>query len=140
MALEIVGSVSAIVSLVHVTGQLVFLGKSYVSGVVDAPKNIQAFVHELTLLEKVLDSLAKYVTDNPQSSAFQVLDGPDGAILDCTLELKALVTKLETPRKGLKGLKDRLKWPFKTDETSAIISKVGGYRERFTLVIPFDSM
>ncbi len=96
---------SNIISIVHITGQLVGKGWECVRMLKEAPKELRAFMGELTSLHGVLLTLQDQVATShfaSQMAGFSVLDmlnQPDGALEACKsalVQAKHLLDSLQT--------------------------------------------
>lgn len=132
---------ASVIAVLQLTGALISLSKDYIRGVKDAPKDAQQLVDELRSFEKVLSTLRDHVLNdtNLESTALQALNGQNGPLQACALELQRLQLKL-VPQRGLKGIIDRLRWPLKERETSQYISQMERHKGLFTFAVTIDQL
>ncbi|KAI5839964.1 hypothetical protein DFP73DRAFT_634096 [Morchella snyderi] len=136
--LSITASVIAIVQLAE---KLITLDYTYLGGVKGASKYLQDLVGELQSLGNFLVTLQDYVQadENLESIALQPIDGQNGPLLGCALELRRLQLKLE-PKQGLKGIIQNLKWPLKEAEIRQSIARIQRQKNLFVLAFTMDNL
>lgn len=132
---------ASVIAVLQLTGTMITLGKDYIKGVKDAPEDIQQLIDELQSLGKVLSTLRDHIVNDKdlKSTALQALNGQNGHLSACALELKRLQLKLE-PEKGLRAKINRLKWPLKEKETFQYISRIERHKSLFTFALTIDQL
>lgn len=138
---EAIGLAASIIAVVQITGSLVCLGYNYLGGVRDGSNEPRKLVDELHSLAQVLLVLRDHARDDKllQSTALQRLNGQNGPLPRCALELKTLQRKLE-PKPGLRGIVKYLLWPLKEKETLQYIDSIERYKSLFNLALTTDHL
>lgn len=133
--------VASVIAIAQLTERLIALGYVYLGGTKAASKDLRELVNELQSLGKVLVVLQDYAQadQNLQSTALQSLNGQNGPLPGCALELRRLQLKLE-PKQGLRGMIQSLKWPFKEQETQQHIARIQRQKSLFILALTVDHM
>ncbi|KAF9034706.1 hypothetical protein BDZ89DRAFT_1062430 [Hymenopellis radicata] len=108
---EILGTVTAIISLVELTSTAV----RYLKAIKNAPKDCQDICRELHILETYAVDLKNLVKgpqarcDEDWARSFQELNRPGGPIQELFFQLKNLETRVK-PKQKLKVFKHRVMW------------------------------
>lgn len=136
---EILGVAGSVIGILQLTGKLVSWGYEYIEGVKDASEDLRQLISELLSLSNVLLVLQGYIQDDKKSTTLQILNGHNGPIPGCMLELKRLQLKLE-PKTGLQGKKKCLMWPLKEKETMKHISQLERHKGLFALALTADQL
>lgn len=136
---EILGIAGSIIAVIQLTGQIISLGYDYIGGVTKASKDLRNLVSELQSLGIVLLAMKEFADANPESKTLELLNGKDGPLPGCRQELQKLQRKI-TPRKGLKGKLDALKWPLEEKETLRHMMQIERQKSLFSLALTTDHM
>lgn len=133
---------ASVIAIVQLAEKLITLGYTYLGGVKGASKNLRDLV-ELQSLGNVLVTLQDYVQAdrNLESTALQLINGQNGPLPGCALELRRLQLKL-VPKQGLKGIIiiQNLKWPLKEAETQQCIARIQRQKNLFILALTMDNL
>ncbi|KAH8146117.1 uncharacterized protein LAJ45_09807 [Morchella importuna] len=94
---EAFGIVGSSIAVLQLTTKLISLGYEYISGLKDAPREIRQLVNELYSLSQILFSLRDSVRDRAdiQQEILKMLDGQNGLLSECLMELKRIQLKIE---------------------------------------------
>jgi hypothetical protein len=141
-------SVAANVSeLVSISGQLLKAIQEYYSTVKHAGQEITLLRDEIKPLLKVLLNVQD-LADAPVSAkltSLDLLNGPDGSLVQCQTELTNIQTKLdhaygkqETTGPRRFAFRD-LKWPFSKKEIEKTVGALRRHRELLNLALTADS-
>lgn len=138
---DALGIVASVIAILQLTGKLVSLGYDYIGGAIDASKDIRWLLGELHSLSNVLLILQDHARDDKtlRLTALQTLNGQNGPLEGCRLELQRLQLKLE-PKTGLRGKMKSLVWPLKEKEIFKHISRLEGHKNLFNLALTADQL
>lgn len=138
---DVLGVAASVIAVVQLTGALIALGYDYISAVKSASNDLRDLIDELHSLGKVLTILKDHVqTDKSlQYAALQSLNGQNGPIQGCDVELRRLQLKLE-PKDGWRGKMNSLKWPLKEKETYQHIVRIERQKNLFNFALNVDQM
>lgn len=136
---------ASIIAVVHISGQVFDLCRTYYMGVKEARKDIQLLRDELTSLQDVLTNVADLAEDRDsvKLSILGLLNQPDGPVQQCQKDLAGLVAKLE-PGEGKGKMKQfglrALKWPFSGKDVEKLLATLGRHKATFNLALTADQV
>lgn len=136
---EILGIAGSIIAVIQLTGQIISLGYDYIGGVTKASKDLHNLVSELQSLGIVLLAMKEFADANPELKTLELPNRKDGPLPGCRQELQKLQHKI-TPRKGLRGRLDALKWPLEEKETLRHMTQIERQKSLFSLALTTDHM
>lgn len=142
---EIIGSVSAVVSLVEFSGRILSLGYGYLSKVSRAPSEVRLLLSEVANLNVLLgrlQALAEDAADRSDSTVLQSL-AHLGIFKSCESLLGSVYTIIDTCQRldgqDMKNFGKKLIWPFKERETKDTMQQLGRLRDTLTAALTADS-
>lgn len=142
---EIIGSVSAVVSLVEFSGKILSLGYGYLSKVSRAPSEVRLLLSEVANLNVLLGRLQAFAEDAFDPSDSTVLQSLAhlGIFKSCEKLLGSVYTIIDTCQRldgqDVKNFGKRLIWPFKERETKDTMQQLGRLRDTLTAALAADS-
>lgn len=138
---EALATTASVIAVIQITGKLVILGYEYIGGVKDASKDLRHLMDELYSLTKVLLDLQDFVRDarNVHSAVLQMLDGQNGPLSGCMVELRRLQLKME-PKTGWRAKMKSLMWPLNEKDTMKHIQQLERHKTLFVLAITKDQL
>lgn len=142
---EMIGSVSAVVSLVEFSGRILSLGYGYLSKVSRAPAEVRLLLSEVANLNVLLGRLQAFADDAFDPSASTALQSLAqlGIFKSCEELLASVYTIIETCQRidgqDVKNFGKRLIWPLKERETKDTMEQLGRLRDTLTAALATDS-
>jgi ankyrin repeat domain-containing protein 50 len=143
--MEGLSAAASVVAVIHISGQVFDLCRTYYLEVKEARKDIQRLRDEMTSLQDVLTNVAD-LADAPSSanlSILNLLNQVDGPVEQCRAQLTELVAKLE-PGQGKNKMKQlglrALKWPFSSKDVEKTVVAIGRHKATFGLALTADHM
>lgn len=131
--MEVVGSVSAIISVTELTAKVISAIYHYQQEARHASKQIKAVKRELQQLRDVLESLEDLASDDENQSA--LFDHIAEPLQACQVELQQLETALTSEKGRFKKVGEALKWPFKEKEVKECLHIIAGLRSVLHLAL-----
>lgn len=134
---ELIGVVSGVAGLVHLTLVVSQASHEYVQKVRNAPKTTLQYLREVLALSVVLLRLQE-VLSLPGVAATLTVDTdllPKSLIAECQKELESIKQKLQkrtTPGHGFKSRIQALSWPFEEREMRQIVENLARWNSIFT--------
>lgn len=133
------GVAASCIQVIELGAKVISSSCRYINGVRRAPKAMSKVMDEVNSLTKVLDTLRNYANANPGSTVLSKLDGQDGPLQGCALELERLQQKLE-PKEGWRKVRARLSWPLKEKDISEFSSRIERHKSLFVLALTADQL
>lgn len=136
---EAIGVAASIAGLVTITFQITKYAHEIVGSAINAPKEVQELVSELTVLRRNLEPLQS--TDSLRFlSISETLDPLETRIAECLNDLERLHAALKKkPKPGtmnqLLWWKHRAKWPLKERETKKCVDTISRLRSNIAFAI-----
>ncbi|KAH7349169.1 hypothetical protein BKA66DRAFT_293338 [Pyrenochaeta sp. MPI-SDFR-AT-0127] len=147
---------ASIASLLAIAGKIIHQTYKYGADAKGAPKEMSSFLKELTIMTSLLTALKSLVDSQPQSqstisSEFTTISTvcvKHGALDFCKEILRdihnALDSHEDTPpsakRQKIHVLTGRLRWPFKKEETEALVRRLERVKSAFTLALSIGEL
>lgn len=133
---ELIGVVSGVAGLVHLTLVVSQASHEYVQKVRNAPKTTLQYLREVLALSVVLLRLEEVLSLPGVATALSVDNDllPKSLIAECQKELESIKQKLQkrtTPGHGFKSIQ-ALYWPFEEKEMKHIVENLARWNNIFT--------
>lgn len=134
---ELIGVVSGVAGLVHLTLVVSQASHEYVQKVRNAPKTTLQYLREVLALSVVLLRLEEVLSLPGVATALSIDNDllPKSLIAECQKELESLKQKLQkrtTPGHGFKSRIQALSWPFEEKEMKHIVENLARWNSIFT--------
>ncbi|MCJ1456462.1 hypothetical protein MMC28_006823 [Mycoblastus sanguinarius] len=143
---ELIGTISAVASLVDLSGKVLSVGYGYLSKVARAPTEMRTLLSEVASLNAILDQLQSLTLEDCEKpsakTAMQTLSQ-----LQCFDTCESLLKSVGNSIKAceqvnghdLKNLGRKLLWPFKERETKEVMQQLNRLRDTFSAALAVDS-
>ena len=142
--MEVVGAVSAIITVVQITAKVVSICYAYQSGTRHYPKDLIKITHELQSLRNVLERLTDLAQFQDDSTLMALPTLPDmlidsGGPLDvCKRELEQLQARLAPARGRLDQVGRALRWPLMEKDVQKTLNILARQRGLLHLALAAD--
>lgn len=140
---EVVGLVSAVLSLLEVTGEVLVEGYSYINKASKAPHQVRTLLNEVSGIDTLLDQLHQRRTERgPRDKALPALS-QQGCFNECQGALneakKALNQFVEVNGERSRNFGKRLLWPFKDNEVNITLQRLERLRRQLSDALAVDT-
>lgn len=138
---EAFGIVGSSIAVLQLTTKLVSLGYEYISGLKDAPREIRQLINELHSLSQILFNLQDFIRNRAdiQQEILGMLDGQNGLLSECLMELKRIQLKIEPKIDQSSGsrmaVKTHLMWLMNEKDIIKHISQIERYKTSLSLAL-----
>lgn len=138
---------AGIIGILQLTGKVVSLCYDFRTGIKNAPRDLKRITDELISLRDVLERLER-VADSSEAagsnectrlSVLELLNKPDGLLVNCQAELRTLEKKLE-PAIGVKAIGKVFSWPLKVGDVEKTLDSIGRFKATLSLSLTADQM
>ena len=141
--MEVVGPVSAIITVIQITASMVSICYDYQSSTRHYPKAFIQITHELQSLRNVLERLADLAQSQDDSesmtlSTLDTLNGSGGPLDICKGELRQLEVKLAPAKGRFKQVGRALKWPLMEKDALKTLDTLARQRGLLQLALTAD--
>lgn len=147
---------ASIASLLAIAGKIIHKTYKYGADAKGAPREMSDFLKELTIMTSLLTALKSLVDSLPDSSSIMSAEFitvstvcvKHGALDFCKEILRDISNVMEshestlpaTKRQKIHSLTGRMKWPFKKEDTEALVRRLERVKSAFTLALSIGEL
>lgn len=138
--IEPIGLVGTLIAIVQVCGKLVSVCYDYRMGVRNAPKDISRILDEITSVGSIAQQLVKAVEldDALSLPSLQAMDGDDGTLRRCLVELQDLKASLKLGKTS--SLRRALAWPLQRADAETRLQVLATIKSTLQLALAADNV